>query len=54
MSKKDSVELKLPVEQIAYIRDVAKLAGVSENSALSVLLAVLMLRDLNAAREQKP
>lgn len=48
MAKKQSIELKLPTAQIEFIRDVAKLAGVSENSAMSVLLAVQMLSDMKA------
>ncbi len=43
MSKKETLELKLPEHQIAYINAIAKLAGVSTNSAASVLIAIQFL-----------
>jgi hypothetical protein len=43
MAKKETLELKLPEHQIAYINAIAKLAGVSANSAASVLIAIQFL-----------
>lgn len=54
MAKKESIELKLPVDQIEYIKTVAKLAGVSENSTFSVLVAVQMLREMSRQSKEQP
>lgn len=42
--KKESIELHLPTEQLEFLRAVAKLADVSFDNTVGVLLAMEVLR----------
>lgn len=44
MAKKETIQIRLPDEQMANLEVVAKLAGVRKETVVSVLLALFVLK----------